>query len=82
MSEDDVRRELAADSRALKEDPAFAAAILALRKQWFGELMGLTDLERIHALTFKLQALESIPQQLQVFMNDQMMADKRKHGHG
>ena len=81
MSGDDARRELAADAKALKDDLAFQAAILALRKQWFGELMGLTDLERIHALTFKLQALEAIPQQLQVFMNDQAMAERRKH-HG
>lgn len=70
-------RILADQAKEEKNDPAFTAAILALRKQWFGELMLATAPERMVYLTHRLQALEAIPQQLQVFINDYEMA-KRK----
>lgn len=75
--ESDERKELAREAKQLKDNPAFQAAILALRKQWFGELM--TDpaahvMERVA----QLRTLEAIPQQLQVFINDQTMAERRK----
>ena len=81
MSEDDARRELADGAKDLIKDPVFQAAILALRKQWFGELMGSSDQSGVMFLTMKLQALEAIPQQLQIFVNDQTMAERRKR-HG
>lgn len=71
---------LAGQARELKDDPAFKEAILALRKQWFGELMNATHQEQAMILTHRLQALESIPQRLQIFINDYEMAKRNRHG--
>jgi hypothetical protein len=70
---------LATQAKELKDDPAFAAAVLALRKQWHAEQMVATDKEVIFALALRMQTLEAIPQQLQVFMNNHAWAEKRKH---
>ena len=74
----DERKELARESGELVKNKAFQAAILALRKQWFNELMVDTNEDRNTRLIAKLRALEAIPQQLQVFVNDQMMAERKK----
>ncbi len=71
---------LADQAKELKDDPAFTAAVLALRKQWFGELMTSFDEKKSLYLTMKLQALEAIPQQLQVLINDWTMIKAKKHG--
>jgi hypothetical protein len=64
-------------AKELKEDPAFQAAILALRQQWQGEKMATSDERTMVHLTLKQQALEEIPARLQVLMSDWIMA-KRK----
>ena len=72
-----ARRELAEASEELLGNPAFKAAIEALRKQWIDDLIaGNGD---ITFLTMHLRALEAIPQRLQVFINDQKVY-KRKSG--
>ena len=70
---------LADQAKGLKEDPAFQAAILALRKEWFGTLMAPNQMppEQKLEIVARLQALEAIPQRLQVLMND-WEAVKRK----
>lgn len=69
---------LADQAKDLKSDPAFAAATLALRQQWHAEQMATNDRDEIIALAMKMQALEAIPQRLQVLMNDwEMMKRKR-----
>lgn len=78
LDSEEVKR-LAYESKELLADRAFQAAILALRKQWFGELMTIHDNKAFVRLTLKLQALEAIPQQLQVFVNDYTWAEKGKH---
>ena len=78
MDADDIHRR-ADQAKALKEDPAFQAAILALRKEWFGLLMAgaQSSPEQKLELVARLRTLEALPQQLQVFMNDWAMT-KRK----
>ena len=74
-----ARKELADQSKALLDDPAFQAAILKLRQQWFADLMASDRPDHVAGVLGKLRALEAIPQQLQVFINDQSMY-KRKSG--
>lgn len=70
-------RHLASQARELKDDPAFQAAVWALRKQWFAQLMATKNREAIEPQVIQLQVLEAIPQQLQVFINDHEMAKRR-----
>ena len=42
MDAEDIHR-LADQAKELKDDPAFQAAILALRKEWFAKLMAITE---------------------------------------
>jgi inorganic triphosphatase YgiF len=74
----DERKTLADEAQQLKNNPAFQAAILALRQQWHAEQMAITDRDGIFSLAIKMQALEAIPQQLQIFINDQKVAERKK----
>ena len=78
MDAEDIHRR-ADQAKELKDDPAFQAAVLALRKEWFGMLMASAQLspEQKLELVARLRTLEALPQQLQVFMNDWAMT-KRK----
>lgn len=78
LDSEEVKR-LASQSKELMADPAFKAAILALRQQLHAEQMATKDRDAMADLALKMQALEAIPQQLQVFMNDHTWAEKRKH---
>jgi hypothetical protein len=78
LDSEEVKR-LAHESKDLLADPAFKAAILALRKQWHAEQMTTRDPNMMIHLALKMQALEAIPAQLQVFINDHTWAEKRKH---
>ena len=71
------RRALAEEAKSLLDNKAFSAAILGLRKQWFAEMMSAPP-ERLLQYQGQLRALESIPLQLQVLINDQKMAEARK----
>ena len=72
------RKELADGARELLDNRAFTEAILRLRKQWQAEKMATADEKMMIHLTLKQQALEAIPQQLQIIINDQTMALARK----
>lgn len=84
MSDLDKKRQLAESARDLKNDPAFQHAVLTLRKQWFAQMMAtepkpehpgyLTALAR-HASM--LSALEAIPLELQVIINDYTVSAKK-----
>ena len=78
LNSEETKR-LATQAKELKEDPAFVAAVLALRKQWFGQLMAMHDEKGVLYLTMQLQSLEAIPAQLQVFINDWEMVKRRQH---
>lgn len=71
------RKEQARAAQSLLEDKAFSLAILTLRKMWFAEWIASKDLSEDLLLKAKIQALESIPQQLQIIWNAQKMADAK-----
>ena len=68
---------LADQAKALKDDPAFQAAILALRQEWFAKLMASQSEYLDREYKNKMQALQEIPERLQVLMNDWLMAKSR-----
>jgi hypothetical protein len=78
LDSEEVKR-LANQAKELKNDPAFIAAVLALRKQWYAQFMVSVDEANDRRLKAQLVALESIAGQLQVFINDHTWAEKRKH---
>ena len=76
MDAEDVHH-LADQAKALKDDPAFQAAILALRQEWFAKLMSSQSEYLDREYKNKMQALEEIPGRLQVLMNDWLMVKGR-----
>ena len=72
------RKERADEAKELLDNKAFTAAILALRKRYFELLMGAEDVESKMCMIERIRALEDVPQQLQIFVNDQKMQDARK----
>ena len=72
------RKERADEAKELIESKAFTAAILALRKRYFEQLMGAQTTEEKLQFIERIRALEDVPQQLQIFCNDQTMALARK----
>jgi hypothetical protein len=68
----------AKESKDLLEDSIFTQAVLALRQQWFAEVMAAKSKEEREDLWAQIKALEAIPKQLQVFINDYKMAAQRK----
>jgi hypothetical protein len=77
LDSEEVKR-LAHEAKDLMADAAFKAAILALRKTWHAEQMATGDREVIVTLALKMQALEAIPAQLQVFVNNHTWAESRR----
>lgn len=69
--------ERATESIALVENPVFREALKELRKRYYSELMeagvGTLTATAAHA---KLKALEDIPGQLAIFINDAKMRRK------
>ena len=72
------RKERADEAKELLDNKAFTAAILALRKRYFEMLMGAQSTEEKLVFIERIKALEDVPQQLQVFLNDEKMAQARK----
>lgn len=77
MDTEEIKRR-SDQAKELKDDPAFQAAVLALRQQWHAEQMAAIEDKAIVHLALKMQTLEAIPQQLQVFMNDWTMAKRNR----
>jgi hypothetical protein len=72
------RKERADEAKELLDNKAFTAAILALRKRYFEMLMGAQTTEEKLSFIERIRALEDVPQQLQIFVNDQKMAEAKK----
>ena len=72
------RKERADEAKELLDNKAFTAAILGLRKRYFELLMGAQSTEEKLVFIERIKALEDVPQQLQVFVNDEKMAQARK----
>lgn len=73
------RKELADEADALLKNKAFTEALLRLRKQWFGEWLR-AEPQHLVKYQAELNALEAIPQQLQILINDEIMAQRGKRG--
>ena len=71
------RKEWADEAKELVANKAFSEAILRLRKQWFAEAMAAPPGPVRDEIIAKVKALEAIPQQLQILVNDQIMATAR-----
>jgi len=77
------KRDKAHQAKMLLEDKAFQWATLELRKRWFGELMAKKGAEEQLELVSMLKALEAIPQELAVLINDYKLAVlNATHGAG
>jgi hypothetical protein len=77
-AEDFQRRERADEAKALMDNKAFSAAILALRKRYFEENQAAKDPRVRDEMWAKINALADIPLQLTILMNDEKMAQVRK----
>jgi hypothetical protein len=72
------------EAKALLEgNSAFVHAVAKLRKQWFNELMSLDSSapyfdRHVMGLTCKMQALEAIPRELAVLIQN-FHHDQRRH---
>jgi hypothetical protein len=73
------KRELAEAARELMDNKAFAQAILELRQQMFQELMACQQAE-LSEFRARIRALEALPAELGVLINNYKMAALRKHG--
>jgi hypothetical protein len=86
MSDLSEKRELSDAAKALMQDKAFQAAILSLRKRWFGELLEESgNTLRQSELCSRLRALEMLPHELGTLVNDYKVAaqkDARGSGSG
>jgi hypothetical protein len=71
------RRLLAEEAKDIIESKAIQAAILALRKRWFAEWTASINDDRDRQLKAQINALEGIPQELQILVNNEAMARKR-----
>ena len=71
----EARKILARESRDLLEDPAFQQAILKIRQQLFDKMMAEEEPRKRDTIWAEIRALEWIPKQLTIFVNDQRMAE-------
>ena len=72
------RKERATEAQELLDNKTFTAAILALRKRYFEMLMGAQTTEEKLQFIERIRALEDVPQQLNIFVNDEKMVQARK----
>jgi hypothetical protein len=79
------KRELNDAAKGLIDDKAFDAAILSLRKRWFEALMATDQMEQMKEYRAMIKALEAIPVELNLLMNDYKKAvhdAARRQPHG
>jgi hypothetical protein len=76
------KKQLADAAKELIDNPAFKHAILELRKRWFDQLMtAAPTAEAKVELVAQMKALEAIPAELTVLINDFKMAMSRQPKH-
>lgn len=76
MNDLSFKRELAEASKDLLEDKSFQHACLQLRKRWFEQALTVKEPAIKLEYLAMLKALESIPQELTVLVNDYRMAKR------
>jgi hypothetical protein len=64
------KREFALGAKEILDNKAFQQAILRLRQVWFGEFLDSQGEVTAAVWRAKLQALESIPTELNLLIND------------
>jgi len=82
MNDLSAKKEFAQAAEELLANKAFAAAILDLRKRWFDELLAAETDAQLRELKAMIKALEAIPGELQIRMNNYKMALSRQQKHG
>lgn len=73
-----AKKERADAASELLDNPAFAEAVLSLRKRWFDEFLAATTVEETMERKAMIKALEAIPTELKIKINDYKMA--RRNG--
>jgi hypothetical protein len=79
------KRELFDAAKDLIDDKAFDAAVLSLRRRWFDALMATNEMEQMKEYRAMIKALEAIPVELTVLINDYKKAvhdAARRQPHG
>jgi phage tail sheath gpL-like len=72
-----IVKELAREAEGLRNNRAFAVAVAALQKQFYGELLDpKTDDEGMKRLRAQLMALEAIPRMLDSLIASQTIAQR------
>jgi hypothetical protein len=76
------KRELNDAAKELLENKAFTQAIMDLRKRWYDQLMTTAVREQRDELIAMSKALEAIPTELTVIMNNFKMGLRQQQRHG
>lgn len=82
MNDLSAAKELSEAAGHLLDNKAFKQSILDLRQCWFAELLAEQNDNRMRELKAMILALEAIPTELQIKMNDYKMALARQQKHG
>jgi hypothetical protein len=83
MNDLSQKKEFADAAHELLDNKAFKQAILDLRKRWFDELMAADgNGDEIKLIRERMKALEAIPQELTILINNYRMAQARQQKHG
>jgi t-SNARE complex subunit (syntaxin) len=82
MNDLSTKKEFADAAHELLGNKAFNQAILDLRKRWFDEFLAAQTTETVLERKAMIKALEAIPTELKILINDYKMALNRQHKHG
>ena len=82
MNDLSTKKEFAQAAEELLGNKAFSQAILDLRKRWFDEFLAAETTETVLERKAMIKALEAIPTELQILINDYKMAQARQQRHG
>jgi hypothetical protein len=82
MNDLSTKKEFAQAAEELLGNKAFNQAILDLRKRWFDEFLASEPVETVLERKAMIKALEAIPTELQILINDYRMAQARQQKHG
>lgn len=82
MNDLSAKKEFAQAAEELLGNKAFGQAILDLRKRWFDEFLAATTTEAVLERKAMIKALEAIPTELQIRINDYKVALDRQRRHG
>jgi hypothetical protein len=82
MNDLSQKKEFADAAQELLGNKAFNQAILDLRKRWFDEFLVASTTETVLERKAMIKALEAIPTELRIRINDYKMAADRQRKHG